>query len=133
MLNELIKAPEKEIACKNIVVVVEDSFDSACRHKRNLSVDGTQVVIFRGLEQFSRFIEDPLNAKKIKAVITDGLEGSWIGVVGVAKENHINNIWLISGNQEFVNQGKSISGLTAITKGDLERKPETYQQILTEN
>lgn len=130
MLNEQIAIPEKETNLKDTVVIVEDSSSCAYRHQRNLERNGLQIKIFRDLEQFSMFITKPKNAKKIRVVITDGLEGDWIGVVEAAKANHIQNVWLISGNQEFLNRGKNIPGVTALSKGELENNLETYQRII---
>lgn len=130
MLNEQIAILEKETDLKDTVVIIEDSSSCAYRHERNLEKNGFQTKIFRDLEQFSMFITKPENAKRIKAIITDGLEGDWVGVVEIAQANHVQNIWLISGNQEFINRGKNIPGVTALSKGELENNLETYQKIV---
>jgi len=130
MSSERTVPPEKEVNRKNTIVIVEDSAACAYRHGRRLSHSGMRVEIFRDLEQFSTFINNPKNAKKIKAVITDGLEGDWVGVVEAAKEKQIKNVWLISGNSEFVRRGRSMSGIKSISKGEADQQPEIYQEII---
>lgn len=130
MSSERTVPPEKEVAHKNTIVIVEDSSACAYRHERRLSQSGMKVEIFRDLEQFLMFINNPKNAKKIQAVITDGLEGDWVGVAKATQEKQITNVWLISGNSEFVKKGKSMNGIKSISKGEIEQKPEIYQEII---
>lgn len=115
---------------KKVVAIVEDSSAYADRHQKSLKQNGIDSVVLRSSGCFENYISQTPNADRIKAVITDGLEGNWEGVVLAARESGIDNIWLITDNPGHINRSNvRYPFVKTIAKADLSKHPEKYKDI----
>lgn len=119
--------PIKESA--GTIAIVEDSSNYANCHKQHLKNLGVETVIFRSAAELDEFFEEN-KAIRLKAVITDGLEGNWRGVVESAQKHNVGTIWLVTGNSDCCEQSRHYPGVKYVRKADLHSNPEQYKKII---
>lgn len=114
------------------VAIVEDSSNCARQHQQYLRKNGVSSIVFRNANEFEEFVsleKKKKKANRIKAVITDGLEGNWKNVVSIAQKNSISSVWLITGNDNFIIESRSFPGVKSMHKAELYKDPEKYKKI----
>ena len=118
---------ETEKKTPSVMIVVEDSSFYAQLHQRNFKEIDVKTIILHGIGNFTEQIAKIKKNKNVIGVITDGLHGNWVAVHQAALKNGIKNIWLITGNQDMIENSKNYPYIKTINKATLNKNPNKYK------